>query len=92
MPHAASGSPSSLWWAADVGPCRVVTLCSYCSTAAGSLQLAWLERELAAVDRRRTPWLVVMMHAARAARRARRGGVVACGCAPVFVKARVKVK
>ena len=62
MPHAASGSPSNLWWAADVGPCRVVTLCSYCSTAAGSLQLAWLERELAAVDRRRTPWLVVMMH------------------------------
>ena len=63
MPHAASGSPSNLWWAADVGPCRVVTLCSYCSTAAGSLQLAWLEKELAAVDRRRTPWLVVMMHA-----------------------------
>ena len=35
--------------------------------------------------------LVVALHAARAARRSRRGGVVACGCAPVFVKARVKV-
>jgi hypothetical protein len=34
--------------------------------------------------------LVVALHATRAARRARRGGVVACGCAPVFVKARVK--
>ena len=33
---------------------------------------------------------VVALHAARAARRARRGGVVACGCAPVFVKACVK--
>ena len=35
--------------------------------------------------------LVVALHATRAARRVRRGGVVACGCAPVFVKARVKV-
>ena len=34
--------------------------------------------------------LVVALHATRASRRARRGGVVACGCAPVFVKARVK--
>ena len=35
--------------------------------------------------------LVAALHAARAARRVRRGGAVACGCAPVFVKARVKV-
>ena len=34
--------------------------------------------------------LVAALHAAREARRARRGGVVACGCAPVFVKACVK--
>ena len=34
--------------------------------------------------------LVVALHAAREARRARRGGVVACGCAPVFVKACVR--
>jgi hypothetical protein len=34
--------------------------------------------------------IVVMLHATRAARRARRGGVAACGCAPVFVRARVK--
>ena len=34
--------------------------------------------------------LVVALHATRTARRARRGGVVACGCAAVFVKARVK--
>ena len=35
--------------------------------------------------------LVVALHTTRAARRARRGRVAACGCAPVFVKARVKV-
>ena len=34
--------------------------------------------------------LVVALHAAREARRVRRGGVVACGCAPVFVKACVR--
>ena len=34
--------------------------------------------------------LVVALHATRAARRARRGGAVACGCTTVFVKARVK--
>ena len=34
--------------------------------------------------------LVVALHATRAARRARRGGIVACGCAPVFVKACVR--
>jgi len=31
--------------------------------------------------------LLVAMHATREARRARRGGAVACGCAPVYVKA-----
>jgi hypothetical protein len=36
--------------------------------------------------------LVVMLHTARAARRVRRGGVAACGCAPVFVKAYVKAR
>ena len=34
--------------------------------------------------------LVVALHAAREARRVRRGGVVACGCASVFVKRTVK--
>ena len=34
--------------------------------------------------------LTIMLRASREARRARRGGIVACGCAPVFVKARVK--
>ena len=36
--------------------------------------------------------IVVMLHATRAARRARRGGAAACGCAPVFVKACVKAR
>ena len=30
---------------------------------AGSLQHAWLRRDLAAIDRAATPWVIVMMHA-----------------------------
>jgi len=63
MPHKASGSPSNLWWSRDVGPVHVVSLCSYAATRPGSLQHRWLLRDLASVDRAKTPWLVVMMHA-----------------------------
>lgn len=63
MPAAASGSASNQWWSADIGPAHVVSLCSYAATAAGSPQREWLARDLAAVDRSRTPWLIVMMHA-----------------------------
>ena len=63
MPHATSGSPSNLWWSRDVGPVHVISLCSYAATAVGSLQYAWLSRDLKSIVRARTPWVVVMMHA-----------------------------
>ncbi|KAL1527161.1 hypothetical protein AB1Y20_015841 [Prymnesium parvum] len=62
-PYRSSGSVSNLWWSRDVGPVHLVALCSYAATHEGSLQYEWLEGDLAAVDRERTPWLVVMMHA-----------------------------
>jgi len=63
MPHRSSNSPSNLWWSRDVGPAHVIALCSYAATHSTSLQYKWLRRDLAAVDRTRTPWLIVMMHA-----------------------------
>eukprot|EP00966_Prymnesium_polylepis_P096586 2237706-Prymnesium_polylepis.2 len=63
MPYRAAGSLSNLWWSRDVGPIHVIALCTYAATAANSLQHRWLRRDLAAVDRAQTPWLVVMMHA-----------------------------
>jgi len=63
MPYRSSGSPSNLWWSRAVGPLHLISLSSYAATEAGSLQHAWLVRDLAAVDRAATPWLVVMMHA-----------------------------
>ena len=62
MPHTASRSPSNLWWSRDMGPVHLISLCSYAATKPGSLQHRWLLRDLASVDRSRTPWLIVMLH------------------------------
>lgn len=61
-------SKAKLGREAELAPARpsltyAISLCSYAPTAAGSLQYRWLERDLAAVDRTATPWLVAMFHA-----------------------------
>uniref|UniRef100_A0A0E0MCI6 Purple acid phosphatase n=2 Tax=Oryza TaxID=4527 RepID=A0A0E0MCI6_ORYPU len=65
MPHEESGSPSNLYYSFDAagGAAHVVMLGSYAEFEEGSPQRAWLERDLAGVDRRRTPWLVALVHA-----------------------------
>jgi acid phosphatase type 7 len=65
MPHEESGSRSNLYYSFDAsgGAVHVVMLGSYADLEEGwSEQHAWLRRDLAAVDRRRTPWLLVLMH------------------------------
>ncbi|KAE8805310.1 purple acid phosphatase 22-like [Hordeum vulgare] len=65
MPREESGSPSNLYYSFDVagGAAHVVMLGSYAEFEQGSEQYAWLERDLAGVDRRATPWLLVLLHA-----------------------------
>jgi len=64
MPAAGqSGSSDNTYYSLEVGPVHLVALNSYAPTHAGSLQHAWLLAALSRVDRTRTPWLVVMMHA-----------------------------
>ncbi|XP_048559505.1 purple acid phosphatase 22-like isoform X1 [Triticum urartu] len=65
MPHEESGSASNLYYSFDAagGAAHVVMLGSYAEFEEGSAQRAWLERDLAGVDRRRTPWLLVLLHA-----------------------------
>jgi hypothetical protein len=63
MPAAQSGSSDNTYWAIEVGPIFVLALNSYAPTEPGSLQFEWARAALARVDRARTPWLVVMMHA-----------------------------
>merc|ERR1712048_976848 len=63
MPHAASGSTDKTYWSRDIGPAHVVALNSYAATAPGTPQYNWLEADLERVNRIRTPWVIVMMHA-----------------------------
>ncbi|KAL6870951.1 hypothetical protein ACP4OV_014799 [Aristida adscensionis] len=64
---AAGGAPSgdNLYYSFDVagGAVHVVMLGSYADYAAGSAQHRWLRRDLAAVDRRRTAFVVALVHA-----------------------------
>ncbi|XP_047064352.1 purple acid phosphatase 22-like [Lolium rigidum] len=65
MPHEESGSPSALYYSFDAagGAVHVVMLGSYAGFNSTSEQYGWLARDLARVDRRATPWLVVLVHA-----------------------------
>jgi acid phosphatase type 7 len=65
MPHEESGSHSNLYYSFDAagGAAHVVMLGSYAPFEEGSEQRRWLERDLARVDRRRTPWLLALLHA-----------------------------
>jgi hypothetical protein len=57
-----AGSPSDLYYSFEAGLAHVVMLCSYCASGESSAQYRWLRRDLARVDRSRTPWLVLSWH------------------------------
>ena len=65
MPYEESGSASALYYSFDAagGAVHVVMLGSYAAFNSTSAQYGWLARDLARVDRRATPWLVVQLHA-----------------------------
>ncbi|CAO2143974.1 unnamed protein product [Urochloa humidicola] len=63
-PQQGSGGGDGRYYSFDTegGAAHVVMLDSYADSGEGSEQHEWLRKDLAAVDRRRTPWLVVLMH------------------------------
>lgn len=63
MPYVESGSPSNLYYSFNVAGSHIVMLGSYAEFEPSSAQYKWLEADLARVDRRATPWLVVLLHA-----------------------------
>ncbi|KAJ4783029.1 Purple acid phosphatase [Rhynchospora pubera] len=63
MPYEESGSSSNLYYSFDVAGVHVVMLGSYTDYDEGSDQYAWLKSDLARVDRDKTPWLIVVLHA-----------------------------
>ena len=46
----------------ETGPLHVTMLGCYVDYLRDSEQAAWLKKDLAAVDRERTPWVIVGMH------------------------------
>lgn len=63
IPSAAAASPSPLYYSYDIAGAHIVMLGSYADSSRSSAQAAWLEADLAGVDRAVTPWVVVSMHA-----------------------------
>ncbi|CAN0846970.1 Probable purple acid phosphatase 20, partial [Linum grandiflorum] len=63
MPFEESGSTSNLYYSFDVAGAHVVMLGSYTDFGPFSDQYKWLQSDLAKVDRSKTPWLLVIIHA-----------------------------
>lgn len=62
FPQEESGSNSPFYYSYETGPLHVIMLGCYVDYLADSAQAEWLRRDLASVDRTRTPWLIVGMH------------------------------
>lgn len=63
MPFEESGSESNLYYSFEVAGVHVTMLGSYTDFDVGSDQYKWLESDLGNVDREKTPWLLVLIHA-----------------------------
>jgi len=56
------GTDGNSWYSYDAAGVHVVVLNAYTDTSATSPQFAWLEADLAGVDRSVTPWVIVGSH------------------------------
>ncbi|CAK9175508.1 unnamed protein product [Ilex paraguariensis] len=62
MPFEESGSNSNLYYSFEVAGVHTIMLGSYAYYDEYSDQYNWLKADLLKVDRKRTPWLVVLFH------------------------------
>ena len=62
FPSEESKSQSPFYYSYETGPLHVTMLGCYVDYLRDSEQAAWLKKDLAAVDRERTPWVIVGMH------------------------------
>lgn len=60
---AVAQGPSGLYYSTDTGMVHWVHLSSYVSFWPGSNQHQWLQADLNSVDRSKTPWVIVTIHA-----------------------------
>lgn len=62
-PYAASESSNPLWYAVRRASAHIIFLSSYSPFVKYTPQYKWLKAEFKKVDRKKTPWLIVIMHA-----------------------------
>ncbi|KAL9153481.1 hypothetical protein ABFS82_10G051900 [Erythranthe guttata] len=96
MPYEESGSTSNLYYSFEVAGVHVIMLGSYADFEPNSDQYRWLLADLKKVDRRRTPWLIGVVHAPwyntnEAHQREYEGEGMKKAMEDVFFKARVDV-
>jgi hypothetical protein len=63
MPFEESGSDSNLYYSFDVSGVHVIMLGSYTDFDPESSQYKWLQGDLKKINRGKTPWVVVLIHA-----------------------------
>lgn len=63
MPFEESGSTSNLYYSFNTAGVHVVMLGSYTDFDPDSEQYKWLEQDLKKIDRKKTPWIFVLIHA-----------------------------
>lgn len=63
MPHEESGSASNLYYSFDSSGVHFIMLGSYTDFGPGSEQFRWLQADLGRIDRTKTPWVAVVVHA-----------------------------
>ncbi|KAJ6707922.1 PURPLE ACID PHOSPHATASE [Salix viminalis] len=62
IPYRASQSTAPLWYSIKRASAYIIVLSSYSAYGKYTPQNQWLEEELPKVNRRETPWLIVLMH------------------------------
>lgn len=62
-PYLASKSSSPLWYSVRRASAHIIVLSSYSPFVKYTPQWEWLREEFTRVDREKTPWLIVLMHA-----------------------------
>lgn len=63
MPYEESNSSSNLYYSFNVVGTHVIMLGSYTDFDEHSQQYKWLEADLGSIDRKKTPWVIVLLHA-----------------------------
>ncbi|RZC76245.1 hypothetical protein C5167_000351 [Papaver somniferum] len=62
MPYQESGSHSNLYYSFDVSGVHIVMLGSYTEFGISSPQYEWLQNDLVKINRKKTPWVITIVH------------------------------